>query len=169
MSRNPLLVIGLIVLLAFVFFSIQKPRSDTPNFGPAPELSISSLDGKKVSLSDLKGKVVLVDFWGTWCGPCRTSIPAIEQMYQKFKSRGFEVMGVALEQDGGKQVPAFVKEMKMTYLVGFPDSREQVSAYDPSSVPLMVLVDKEGDVRLRVAGYGPGMEEEISNRVESLL
>ena len=169
MSRNVLVVVALIIVIGWAMISMQRTATKGSSMGPAPNITIKVIDGEKTSLADLKGKVVLIDFWGTWCGPCRTSIPGIQRMYQKYKDRGFEVLGVAMETDGGKQVPAFVKEMGMTYKVGFPTSGSEMEAYDPSSVPLMVLVDKQGEIQMRVPGYSPGLEQEIDSKIESLL
>ena len=169
MTRNVLTGIALVVVIGWALLSMQGTRTKGSRQGPAPNITIAALDGKKTSLADLKGKVVLIDFWGTWCGPCRTSIPGIERMYKKYKDRGFEVLGVALESDGGKQVPAFVEEMGMTYRVGLPTSGSEIQAYDPSSVPLMVVVDRKGEIQKRVPGYSPGLEAEIDQLIYSLL
>jgi thiol-disulfide isomerase/thioredoxin len=136
--------------------------------GPAPELTIGTASGP-TRLSSLKGKVVLIDFWATWCGPCRMSIPAVQRLYEKYRGRGFDVMGVAIEHDDGSNVPAFVKAMGMTYPVGLPTSRQEIIDYSPDSLPMMVLVDKKGHIRWIQSGYGGGTEELLEEKIRVLL
>src|SRR5256885_731186 len=168
MSRKPLVIVALLVLIAWAVFATQQARPGA-GFGPAPEITLTAPDGKKISLSDYKGKVVLIDFWATWCGPCRASIPALEALYAKYHGKGFEVIGAAMERDDGSQVPGFVKAMGMNYPVGLPTSREQIEAYAPSSIPLMVLVDKNGNIQWKLQGYVQGFEDELASRLDNLL
>jgi cytochrome c biogenesis protein CcmG, thiol:disulfide interchange protein DsbE len=135
---------------------------------PAPDISIQT-GGKLLRLSDLKGKVVLLDFWATWCGPCRMSIPAIQRMYEKKRNSGFEVMGIALENDDGSQIPGFVQDMGMTYPVGLPTSRQEVAPYSSGSIPLMVLIDRAGKVRWHQEGYSSSVDRELAEQVDKLL
>jgi thiol-disulfide isomerase/thioredoxin len=138
----------------------------------ATDISITAANagGKTVSLSSLKGKVVLIDFWATWCGPCRMSIPGIQKLYAKLHDKGFEVLGVALERDGGEQLPSFIQQMKMTYPAGKYTSKDAVTAYPVGSIPQMVLIDKKGKIGwLPQAGYSTDMETELENQVNKLL
>jgi len=138
----------------------------------ATDISIKAANagGKTVSLSSLKGKVVLLDFWATWCGPCRMSIPGIQKLYDKMHAQGFEVIGVALERDNGEQLPAFVAEMKMTYPAGMFTSQDEVMPYSSGSIPQMVLIDKKGMIGwLPSAGYSTEMEAELETQVKKLL
>lgn len=145
------------------------------NLGPAPDITIrqANADGKPLSLSSLKGKVVLVDLWATWCGPCRMSIPGTVALYKKHHGDGLEVVGVALEEDDGSNVRPFAKQYGMTYPVGLPTSadavRELQQRVGSGGIPLMALVDKKGVIRYVQRGYAPGVEQEIETQVETLL
>lgn len=134
----------------------------------APELSVITGEGKH-SLKQERGKVVLVDFWGTWCGPCRDSIPGILRVYNSRKDKGFTVIGVALEQDDGKRVPAFVKSMGMNYTVGLPNNKEELKNYPFNSLPAMLLVDRQGRIRWAQEGYSSQLEKHMSQLVDALL
>jgi thiol-disulfide isomerase/thioredoxin len=159
----------LLAVISFALLAARRPQPPGSTIGPAPEMAIVTQQGGRTALSDLRGKVVLIDFWATWCGPCRMSIPGIQKLYTKYRDRGFEVLGVALERDDGSQIPAFVKEMGMTYPVGMPAQRELVNGYDPRSIPLMVLVDRAGNIQWRQEGFSRDIEAEIESRVTNLL
>ncbi len=144
--------------------------------GPAPDIAIAAdnavdnIRGKSVRLSDLKGKVVLIDFWATWCGPCRMSIPGIQSLYEKLHGRGFEVMGVSLDSNPSADVAGFIREMKMTYAAGRPSSMDNVQSYTTGSIPQMVLVDRQGRISWKPqAGYSSQMETDLTEHVEKLL
>lgn len=135
----------------------------------APDITIQTPDGTRRRLSDLRGKVVVVDFWATWCGPCRMSIPGLQDLYARHQSNGFEVLGVAMERDPGTKIPGFVKEMGMTYPVGVPVHQEEFMRYAPESIPCFVLVDKRGIVRWVQSGYSSEVEERLRREVAALL
>lgn len=177
MRNRVVIIAGILIMYGLVwalFTQSNAPAGDgvntlqTPGTIHAPEITITA-NGKKVSLSDYKGKVVLLDFWATWCGPCRMSIPDVVDVFAKYKDRGFQVIGPAMENGGGEKIPAAVKSMQMTYPVGLPTSQDAVTAYGADQIPLMVLVDKKGMVRWHQNGYGPGMEKRLGQYVETLL
>ncbi|HXG22925.1 MAG TPA: TlpA disulfide reductase family protein [Chthonomonadales bacterium] len=144
------------------------PEGGLRDQGPAPELTIGTASGP-TRLSSLKGKVVLIDFWATWCSPCRMSIPGVQRLYEKYRGQGFDVMGVAIEHDDGSRVPEFVQAMGMTYPVGLPTSRQEIMDYSPDSLPMMVLVDKKGHIRWIQSGYGGGTEDLLEEKIQTLL
>lgn len=162
-------LVGLIAAIALASStSSMKPKE--PDM-PATEIAIKAANDhdRVVSLSNLKGKVVLIDFWATWCGPCRMSIPGIQKLYEKNRAKGFEVIGVSMDQEAS-EIAGFTREMKMTYPAGLPVSVDQVRPYSSGSIPQMVLVDRKGNVSwLPPAGFSPQMETELSERVERLL
>jgi|DewCreStandDraft_4_1066084.scaffolds.fasta_scaffold47763_2 thiol-disulfide isomerase/thioredoxin len=127
------------------------------------------VDGKEHRLSSLKGKVVLLDFWATWCGPCRMSMPGIQQLYTEKRDKGFEVLGVAIERDSNAPVRQVLEALGVTYPAGFPVSKQEVEAYNPSGLPTMVLVDRGGRIRWRQEGYSQQLEQELRALVEELL
>lgn len=183
LRNNVLIATGLLVLIIVALSSIRPPQPAGPQPGaaqarggglglgqPATDVVISTGKGE-LSLASLRGKVVLVDVWATWCGPCRMSIPGVQLSYTKRRGKGFEVFGIALERDGGDQIPAFVKEMGMTYPTGVPKDVEPVKELvgTRSGIPYMLLLDRKGVIRWIAEGYGSGSEGEMNDQIDKLL
>ena len=114
----------------------------------APDIALADTSGKIVSLSSLRGKYVLIDFWASWCGPCRAESPNMVRLYQKYQPKGFEIFGVSLDRDKGKWMKA-IKDDKLFWThvsdLKFWDS-EGAKLYNVSSIPYTVLIDKEGRI-----------------------
>jgi thiol-disulfide isomerase/thioredoxin len=151
---------------------IKKAGLDAPAREVMSEdFSLDSLDGSKVSLSSFKGKVVLLSFWATWCGPCKQEMPAMEKLYQKLKSKGFEVVAVDMMEDKAT-VAAFVKKSGYTFPV-LLDSTGEVGGgpYAARAIPTNYVVDKGGRIVGRKIGIdGPAWtSDERLALFESLL
>jgi peroxiredoxin len=137
--------------------------------GPAPAFKLQSRDGKTVALGDLKGQVVMVNFWATWCGPCRQEMPHLEALYERYNSLGFTLLGVNVEDnpEGAK------KWLEENGPVTFPvllDPKNQVSKlYKVQTMPTTVLVARDGTMRFIHHGYKPGYEGEYQTQVRALL
>jgi peroxiredoxin len=145
----------------------SNPMSAANVSAPAPDVTIRTAQGDR-RLSDLRGKVVLVDFWATWCGPCRESIPKVVDLYRTRHDRGLEVLGVSL--DGADSVVAsFGRDQRIPYPLGRPASETTVSEYGADAIPTMVLVDKQGRIRWRQTGYSEDVERELTAQVDALL
>jgi peroxiredoxin len=134
--------------------------------GKPLELSFTAIDGKKVDIADYKGKVVLVDFWATWCGPCIAELPNVMKTYEKFHDKGFEIIGISLDQRK-ERLEAFIAEKKMTWPQQFDGKgweNEVSRKFGIDSIPATFLVDKEGKVaRLDLRG------DALEKAVEELL
>ena len=141
----------------------QIAQLQDPNAGLAPDLAYPNPDGKEMKLSDLKGKVVLLDFWASWCGPCRMENPNVVKTYEKYKSKGFTVFSVSLDTDKNKWVQA-IKNDNLSWpnhvsdLKGWESTAAAV--YGVNSIPATFLINKEGkiiDKNLR----GPALEQKL--------
>jgi len=134
-------------------FKQLKAKKDAQNFlapgKPAPNFTQNDMNDKPLSLSDLKGKVVLIDFWASWCGPCRKENPNVVKLYEKYKSAGFTVLSVSLDDNKASWLAAIEKD-KLTWPYHVSDLKkwgnEAARAYQVSGIPFTVLVDKEGNI-----------------------
>ena len=132
------------------------------------DFTLQDLEGKPISLSDYKGKVVFIDFWASWCPPCRLSIPYVEKLYEQYKdNENFVVLGINL-QESKDDITKFMKKQKMNYPVLLSDNKV-ISNYKISSIPRFFLIDKNGDVYNKYVGFAPGVEELWQKDIEKLL
>jgi len=135
---------------------------------PAPDFTLKSASGENIKLSELRGQVVLINFWASWCGPCRQEMPLLDQMYQKYGPLGFTLLGVNVEQDT-KDAERMLKDAPVTFPILF-DAQNQVSQlYDVTAMPSTVLVDRDGKVRYMHKGYQPGYEDEYQTQIRALV
>jgi len=130
----------------------------------APEIKLPSPQGEELALSSFRGKIVLIDFWASWCGPCRKDMPGVVKLYNKYKGKGFEIFGVSLDQDKGHWVEAIQKDG-----ITWPQvsdlkhwESEPAKMYDVRSIPFTVLLDKEGKI-IAKGLRGPELEKAIEN------
>lgn len=118
----------------------------------APNFTLKDADGRTVSLSDYKGKVVLLNFWATWCGPCKIEIPWFVEFEQKYKDRGFAVLGVSMDEDGWEVVKPYLAKAKINYriLLGNDDVAAQYGGVE--SLPTTLVIDKAGNIHRKHEG-----------------
>src|SRR5437763_5019702 len=112
----------------------------------APDFTLSTPSGASLSLAALRGKVVLLNFWATWCVPCRKEMPALEALYQRYKDRGLEVVAISLDKLPAAPVEAFVKQMDVTYRVALDPSWATARTYGVRGLPATFLIDRAGNV-----------------------
>jgi len=156
------------VLMALALLAAPAlPAGEVPPT-PAPDFTLPTLEGTNLRLGEQQGKVVLVNFWASWCGPCRQEMPALDELHQRYNRLGFTVLGVNVEQD-----PAAARDYLEDLPVSFPvllDSRNEVTrTYQVSAMPSTVIIDRDGQVRYIHEGYSPGDEALYQDVVRGLI
>ncbi len=168
--------VGLKILCGALAFALLawvwniSPRAAANGRIPAPALVLPmQVNGPPMPLSAFKGRVVILDFWATWCGPCRASIPALEAVYKKYRSQGLEVVGISRDHSETRgQIPAMAKTLGITYpLVVADDVPDINDNYGTDSLPTMIMIDRQGNVADAKSGlHSP---EELEAKVRGLL
>ncbi|MEE4302420.1 MAG: TlpA disulfide reductase family protein [Pseudomonadales bacterium] len=156
--------------LALVLMIAATAVQAEPKVGaPAPNFTLPSQDGSPVSLADLRGEVVLLNFWATWCPPCRQEMPLLDQLHSRYSPLGFTLLGVNVEQESELAKQFLANEVPVSFPVLF-DPEESVSElYGVPAMPTSVLIDRKGNVRYIHHGYRPGDEEAMQNAVRSIM
>src|SRR5512147_483916 len=111
----------------------------------AADFTLPDLNGNKIKLSDQKGKVVLLEFWATWCPPCRSSIPGLEKLHKTYKDKGLVLLAVSMDQGGWDEVRSFIASQGMTYIVLKGDD-EVASQYQVRTIPMTLVLNREGKI-----------------------
>ncbi len=135
---------------------------------PAPDFALNNLAEKKVSLENFRGKVVLLDFWATWCKPCVKSMPALQKLHDQFASKNFTVLGISTDEDGKKKVEAFIKKHKIAYPILLDaEANPAWEAYKVKVVPMMFLVDPKGQIVRQWVGEAD--MKDVENAIAGLV
>ncbi|HTN43250.1 MAG TPA: TlpA disulfide reductase family protein [Nitrospiria bacterium] len=145
-------------------------NEEAPKIGYlAPNFRLTNLQGQEVSMASLEGKVVFINFWATWCGPCRAEMPSMEALYHEFKGQGLEILAVSSDMDGAPAVQPFIRKLGLSYPVLLdPDFRVD-DKYLIQSVPTTVLVDKNGVITHRFVGARNWSNPESRDLIAKLL
>ena len=121
----------------------------------APNFTLKSNSGKNIKLSESRGEVILLNFWASWCGPCRQEMPLLNDLHNKYKDLGFKVMGVNVEEDS-KEALKILDDIKVNFPVVFDTSNKVSELYNVSAMPSTVLIDRDGKMRYLHKGYKQG-------------
>lgn len=152
--------------------AVGAPLSSSPSPREgflAPDFTLDTLDGKKVTLSELRGKIVIINLWATWCPPCRAEMPALENAYEQYKDSEVIILGLNVtNQDSEKDIPPFVKEFGLTFPILLDRDGSVSTLYQLKALPTTYFVNREGIIRTVVIG-GPMSETFIRSKIEALL
>lgn len=134
----------------------------------APNFTLKSYDGSNQKLSEFRGQVVLLNFWASWCGPCRQEMPLLNNLHKKYKKLGFTVMGINVEEDSRK-AREIVKDVGIKFPVLFDTENKVSSLFDVSAMPSTVIIDRSGKMRYLHKGYKPGDMKVYKKWVKKLI
>jgi peroxiredoxin len=134
----------------------------------APDFALASNGGKNIRLSELRGQVVLMNFWATWCSPCRQEMPLLSKLYTQYRPVGFTLLGINIDGDRTKAA-RMLKELGVEFPVLYDDKKTVANAYKPDGMPTTLLIDRSGRVRYIHRGYQPGFERNYEAEIRELL
>ena len=158
------LIKGFALAAAFVL-----PAFAATSSGPAPAFQLSGRGGKAIDLSQFKGQVVMINFWATWCGPCRQEMPLLEDIYKKYKPMGFTLVGVNVEPDAKGAEAWLAKQKPVSFPIAFDTDSKVSKMYNVAGMPSTVFVDRKGNIRIMHKGYKPGDENLYLTQIRSML
>ncbi|HDZ25630.1 MAG TPA: TlpA family protein disulfide reductase, partial [Candidatus Aminicenantes bacterium] len=151
MKRFILVLLPLVIVL-FVCAKAEKASILDSNSSQAPDFTVKDLRGREISLSNYSGKVVFLNFWATWCGPCKAEIPDFIEAYKQNKDKGMEIIGISVDRISPKSVLKFAEKYKINYPVIMGTDKIQKD-YEPGPyIPTTIIIDQEGKIRHRHIG-----------------
>jgi thiol-disulfide isomerase/thioredoxin len=159
-----------LLCLAALALAPELAASDAPlQVGaPGPAFQLNSSTGKPISLADLKGQIVLVNFWASWCGPCRQEMPILEQLNTKYHNKGVALIGVNVEPDSAA-ANTWLKATPVSFPILYDVDSKVSNLYEVQGMPNTVILDRKGVVRYIHRGYSPGAENEYLDQIRALI
>jgi peroxiredoxin len=135
---------------------------------PAPDFTLKSMDGKNFNLTEQRGNIILINFWASWCGPCRKEMPVLQDLQEKYQDLGVQVWGINVEQENqaGKD---FLANLELSFSIFFDETNKLSETYDVQAMPTTVLVDRDGIVRFVFRGFKDGYEKKYEKAIKQLI
>ena len=154
---------------AFTLAALTPAAAATPSTNAfAPDFTLRGADGRNVRLDELRGQVVLVNFWATWCGPCREEMPRLDSLYQKYHKSGFVLLGVNVDDDP-RTALATAAKLNVTFPVLLDTDKKVSKLYDLNTMPSTVVIDRDGKMRFLTRGFHAGTERDYEQQIRGLL
>jgi len=153
----------LVVLLMFGTVLGAKEVS-----GPAPDFTLASSSGKNIKLSELRGEVVMVNFWASWCGPCREELPLLDDLYQQYRDYGFTLLGVNVDENRAA-ADKLLEQIPVSFPVLYDPNSAVSELYQVDAMPSTILIDRDGNLRHLHRGYKPGYEDKYDAEIKALV
>lgn len=163
--------IGVALAVGAICFNVPLSSQSAPSVAGqtavAPEWSLKDMDGKTVGSADFKGKVVILDFWATWCGPCRAEIPNFIALQKQYAKQGLVVIGASVDEGGADVVKPFARKLGINYPVVLADEKTQQAFGGIEAVPTTFIIDREGRIVKEHMGFAD--KDEFENEIKPLL
>jgi thiol-disulfide isomerase/thioredoxin len=156
-----------ILCLCAGLLSLPQCAKKSKESGAALDFTLKTLEGEEMTLTSLKGKVVLLDFWATWCGPCREAIPHLVALHKRYREKGLVVIGMSADKGEGDVVRRFVKSMDIPYPIMIAPE-EVMRDYGVTALPTTVFIDREGRIREKIIGFNSMIGKQMVERAEDL-
>jgi peroxiredoxin len=160
--------VGRIVLGAALATASWAATPAVAPAGPAPDFTLRTMDGPNMRLQEQRGRVVMVNFWATWCGPCRQEMPQLNRLYEKYRASGFVLLGVNVDDDARKAADLAAK-LGVRFPVLLDTDKAVSKRYDLATMPSTVIIDRDGTVRHVHRGYLAGYEDTYERQIRELL
>jgi len=157
-----------VAAIAFIFVPVAGFAKMPPVDSVAPDFTLRSSGGKNIKLSELRGQVVLVNFWATWCGPCREELPHLNRLYQQYRRAGFVLLGVNID-DKPANARSMAERLGVKFPILFDPTKVASKKYDVDAMPATLIVDRDGRIRYLHRGYRAGDEKEYEARIREVL
>jgi peroxiredoxin len=167
-SRHDYLIRAVMVALALLLAFLARPVNAVTLQDIAPDFTLKSLSGEHLRLHEYRGQVVLINFWASWCGPCRQELPLLDRMHQRYVDTGFAVLGVNVEGDE-KPARALIDTIPVSFPVLIDEGQAVSELYRLEAMPSSVVVDRDGVVRYIHRGYKPGDEPKYVEVIRDLI
>lgn len=174
MKRRIHIICGLLLV---TLMAISAAHANLSKGDKAPDFVLPTIDGKETKFSEVRkdpgrkgaNRVVLLDFWATWCPPCREEVPHLQRLHEKYGKKGLVVIGIAQDSDGAKSVKPFAEKNKLTYLQLVDVKRQVARAYKVGPIPTTYIIDNAGVIRSVHLGFAKGMEKQLEEEIKALL
>lgn len=161
MNRKTMIITIMALFFSCTAFAVESEQA-------APDFTVKTLDGKNLRLEEQKGNVVMVNFWASWCGPCRKEMPLIEKIQKKYSRLGFTVIGMNVDEDTAA-AQRFLKDVETSFPIGLDPKGEVSKMYKVAAMPTTVMIDRNGKVRNIHKGYKAGDEKAYEKMIKKLI
>lgn len=155
-------ILGAAVMLAAGFFAVSASADAAPDF------TLPSSTGENVRLAEQRGQVVMLNFWASWCGPCRKEMPLLDEMSKRYSAAGFVLYGVNVEEDN-TDAKKLIKELGVSFPILYDTESKASSLYNVDAMPTTVVIDKKGEIRFVNRGYKAGDENKYRDQIRELI
>jgi thiol-disulfide isomerase/thioredoxin len=136
--------------------------------GAAPDFTLKSISGENLKLSEFRGDVILINFWASWCGPCRQEMPLLDQLYQRYSPVGFTILGINVEENSD-QARKLLQEVPVSFPILFDTQNSVSKLYNLVGMPSTMIVDRDGNIRYQNVAYLPGYEKKYEEQIKELI